>query len=89
MITQMGLGPDGNLLWSDSPTADQEEEVNRVLRTAYDSVLQKLREREEDLTALADLLEEEQELTGEEVQDLFAGGNEPLRVSRQPATNSK
>jgi ATP-dependent Zn protease len=89
MITQMGLGPYDNLLWSEAPSVDQREEVNRVLRTAYDSVLQKLREREEDLTALADLLEEEQELTGEEVQNLFAGGDGPLRVSKQPATSSK
>jgi ATP-dependent Zn protease len=73
MTTQLGLGPEGNLFWSDEPTDEQKTEANRILGEAYEAVLSNLQAHEEDLTALADLLEEEQEVTGAEVRDCLNG----------------
>jgi AAA+ superfamily predicted ATPase len=68
MTTQLGLGPEGNLFWSEEPTDEQKTEANRILSEAYEAVLANLQAHEEDLTALTDLLEESQELTGDEVR---------------------
>lgn len=71
MTTQFGLGPERNLLWSDAPSDAQKAEANQVLSEAYATALGKLRADADALGALADALEKQQELTGDEVRALL------------------
>jgi len=81
MTTRFGLGPDGSLLWTETPTDAQREEAGRILSGTYQTVLGKLRESDDELRLLADQLEERQELTGDEVRALMNGR------SRQQSTD--
>jgi len=74
MTTQLGLGPEGSLLWSETSSDAQKTEAGQVLAGAYETVLGKLRADANELTKLADALEEQQELTGEEVRTLLVNG---------------
>jgi len=71
MTTQLGLGPERSLLWSETPSKEQTMEASRVLSDAYRAVLGKLHSDADILTRLADALEDRQELTGEEVRALL------------------
>lgn len=69
MITQYGLGSDGDLGWTDSPGPGDRKQAEELLRDAYVTVLTKLKENRERLDELAATLEERQELRGDEVRD--------------------
>lgn len=71
MTTQYGLGPERKLLWSEDPTAAQIEAADRILSETYATVLGKLRAKTAELMALAETLQDRQELTGEEIRRLI------------------
>jgi ATP-dependent Zn protease len=73
MTTRLGLGPERSLLWADTPSEAQTTEAGQILSDVYATVLGKLRAEANELTALADALEDRQELTGEEVRALLDG----------------
>lgn len=73
MVTKLGLGGRGRLLWSDSVSADDVAQTETILAQAYERVLTLLRKHEARLTALADALEDRQELPGGEVRAILAG----------------
>lgn len=75
IVAQYGLGPEGGLLWTDEPDAEQLEEADRLLREAYERVKEKLAERRADLDAIADELKDRQEMTGEEVRRAVSDGS--------------
>jgi cell division protease FtsH len=74
MVSQFGLGPDGSLMWTDTPTAEHLAQAEKTLAQAYDSIKNKLRKNQTQLLLLADALKKHQELTGPQV----------LRIARLP-----
>lgn len=75
-----GLGPDRNLMWSRTPSAEQLHQAGEILRDCYKAALMKLSQNRATLQRVADALVEHQELTGEEVRRLI--GEEPVSSSR-------
>lgn len=71
MITQLGLGRSGKLLWSNAPSAADAELADQVLREAYDRVLRNLRKNRGKLAALAHVLVDRQEIAGPELRAIL------------------
>lgn len=67
MISQLGLGPNGSLVWNDTLTTAHLEETEKLLSDVYSSIKTKLRKNQNGLMALAEALKQKQELTGAEV----------------------
>jgi len=71
LVGHYGMGPEGDLLWNESPDGDEREQAEQLLQGAYERVREKLKEREDRLEALAEALVERQELTGGEARELL------------------
>jgi hypothetical protein len=67
MISQLGFGPNGSLVWTHSPTTAHLEQVEKLLGEVYSSIKTKLRKNQSTLLALAEALKQRQELTGADV----------------------
>jgi hypothetical protein len=72
MVTQLGLAGSQKLLWSPAPTVEDLQLAEKILVDAYNRILQKLKDNETSLKALAEQLIQRQELTGDEVRDLLS-----------------
>lgn len=68
MISQLGLGPNGSLVWTETPTYTHLEQAEKLLSESYMSIKTKLRKNLAALTALAEVLTQRQELTGADVR---------------------
>jgi ATP-dependent Zn protease len=81
-VCKSGLGEDGALYWTESPTPAQEKQMEALLRTAYRSVVARLESHRALLDRVAAALEDEQELSGAELRKLVA--KERQRVPAVP-----
>jgi len=72
LVCKSGLGGEGDLSWTDSPSRAQLDRVAVVLKLAYRAILGRLRGNRSRLEQLADTLVEQQELSGEELRVLLA-----------------
>lgn len=72
MVTRLGFVGKDKLLWTDNPTAEHYRLAEEIIAEAYLQILQKLKANEHCLKALAVDLIERQELTGDEVQQIFS-----------------
>jgi ATP-dependent Zn protease len=70
IVCQSGLGEDGSLLWTSTPNAAQEQQMEAVLRNAYRNILTRLRDNRTVLAKIADALVDKQELSGKELRKL-------------------
>ena len=75
-VCQSGLGDDESLHWTTVPTSEQTAQVTELLRKSYDSVFARLELQRDLLVRIAEILEEKQELTGEELRRLMGAGVE-------------
>jgi cell division protease FtsH len=74
VICTSGFATDGSLYWTSSANAAQLEQIDALLRTAYESALELLRERRDSLDRLCAALVRHQELDGLAVRRLLALG---------------
>ena len=72
MVTKLGLGGSGRLQWSEAASAADMALVEATLSQSYDRVLDALRKQRPPLEALAQVLVDRQELTGDEVRSLLS-----------------
>jgi len=68
IVCQSGLGDDGGLRWTADPSASQEGEIDELLRKTYDQTRVGLREHRSLLDRVAEVLEQKQELSGNELR---------------------
>jgi ATP-dependent Zn protease len=85
MVTKLGIGGRGRLLWSESMSADDNVQAEAILAQAYERVLTNLRKHEARLAALADALTDRQELPGDEVRAILAARTTAKRPQRTKA----
>jgi AAA+ superfamily predicted ATPase len=72
MVTKLGLGGTGRLQWSEAASAADMALVEATLSQSYDRVLDALGNHRPPLEALAQVLVDRQELTGDEVRGLLS-----------------
>jgi ATP-dependent Zn protease len=72
MISRYGLGAEGSLVWTESPTRVHLEQVDKLLVEVYTAIKSKLLGMRGKLYALASRLQEQQELTGREVLQVMS-----------------
>jgi ATP-dependent Zn protease len=73
MSSQLGLGPNQKLVWSESPTREGLQQAESMLGDAYDAILLKLTDKKASLEKLAAALMKKQELSGGEVREIVKG----------------
>jgi ATP-dependent Zn protease len=73
VVCTAGLGEDGSLHWSSTPTPTQLRQVDKLLRAAYRAAEKLLRAERAALDRLTDALVDRQELDGESVRRLVTG----------------
>jgi ATP-dependent Zn protease len=71
LVCQSGLGHDGGLHWTSTPTAAQLRQIDRLLKGSYRSALARLRTHRSLLDRLAEALVQEQELDRRQVRALL------------------
>ena len=79
MVTRLGLGGEGRLLWTDVESSSDRQLAETILARAYQSVLRKLQKERAQLHVLAAAIVEQQELSGDEVRKLL---RKKLRADR-------
>ena len=79
MVTQLGLGGSGRLLWSESLSPSDVEIANSALTQSYNRVLARLKKNEGRLATLAQAMVTRQELAGDEVRAILEGGQAATR----------
>jgi ATP-dependent Zn protease len=62
LVCQSGLGQDGGLHWTSTPTPAQQRQIDRLLKNAYRATLARLRTHRRLLDHLSEALVREQEL---------------------------
>lgn len=67
LVCNMGMSKSSTLIWSNTPSPTQMDEVEKLLQEAYHSALAKLESNQKSLEALINALLEKQELMGSEV----------------------
>ena len=70
IVCQSGLGDDNSLVWTATPTPDQQQQVGELLRSSYQSIRLTLASSRTILDLVAHALAEKQELSGEELREL-------------------
>ena len=71
MVTRLGLGGNGRLLWVEVGSPEDLEVAAAALSASYDRVLAKLRRNRPRLDALVGELTTHQELRGDEVRKIL------------------
>ena len=71
LVCQSGLGHDGGLHWTSTPTAAQLRQIDRLLKGSYRSALARLRTHRSLLDRLAEALVQEQELDRRQLRALL------------------
>jgi AAA+ superfamily predicted ATPase len=71
LVTQLGMGTDGRLLWTETPSDADRDSAEAILERAYKSVFRKLSTNEPKLRSLATTIAERQELSGDEVRSML------------------
>jgi AAA+ superfamily predicted ATPase len=74
LVCQSGLGDDGALQWTESPTPAQERQIEALLRKAYSGIVARIQSQRGLFDRIADALVAKQELSGTELRHLLALG---------------
>ena len=74
IVCQSGLGDDGGLRWTPKPSAPQEGQIDDLLRKTYDVTRASLEDHRALLDSVAQVLEQKQELSGNELRALASSG---------------
>jgi cell division protease FtsH len=82
VVCQSGLGEDGSLLWTTTPTPAQEQQIEGLLRNGYRNILTRLRDNRELFDRVVAALVERQELSGNELRELASDRKSPERVEQ-------
>jgi AAA+ superfamily predicted ATPase len=85
LICQSGLGDEGSLHWTESPTAAQERQIDGLLQKAYAGIVARLQSNRALFDRIVDTLVTKQELSGAELRTMLAGPR-PAPVSTTPPT---
>jgi ATP-dependent Zn protease len=72
IVCQSGLGDDNSLVWTATPTLEQQQQVGELLRNSYQSIRLTLAGNRPILDLVANSLADRQELSGEELRELIA-----------------
>jgi ATP-dependent Zn protease len=72
-VCQSGLGETAPLLWTTTPTPDQMARVGELLDKAYSGIVARLELKRELVLHIAGLLEQQQEISGDELRQLVRG----------------
>ena len=87
MVTRLGLGGEGRLLWTDAESPSDRQLAEAILARAYQSVLRKLQKERTQLHVMAAALVEQQELSGDEVRSLLGG--RPLKGAKSDSGRAR
>ncbi|MDX1915644.1 MAG: AAA family ATPase [Methylophilus sp.] len=71
LVCNLGMGKTSTLIWGNTPSADQQEEIEKLLQEAYSTALAKLEAHRKSLDTLSKALVEKQELMGGEIIDIL------------------
>ena len=71
IVCQSGLGDDGGLRWTSQPSATQEGQIDDLLRKTYDVTRASLQEHRTLLDRVTQVLQQKQELSGNELRALL------------------
>jgi ATP-dependent Zn protease len=85
LVCQSGLGQDGGLHWTSTPTAIQLRQIDRLLRNSYRATLARLRVHRGLLDELSEALVQEQELDRRRVRVILSSHESRLATSRARA----
>ena len=81
LVCQSGLGEDGALQWTTSPTPAQERQIEALLRKAYSGIVARIQSQRGLFDQIVDALVAEQELSGSRLRqllDIGAGAGAPV-----------
>jgi len=82
LVCQTGLGQDGGLHWTSTPTAAQLRQINRLLRNSYRATLARLRTHRSLLDQLSEALLREQELDRRQLRAIVSSHEAQLAKAR-------
>ena len=86
LVCQSGLGNDGGLHWTNTPTAGQMRQIDRLLKNSYRSTLARLRTHRKLLERLSEALVAEQELDRRQLRAILGPHElQPARPRRRGA----
>ena len=86
LVCQSGLGNDGGLHWTNTPTAGQMRQIDRLLKNSYRSSLARLRTHRKLLERLSEALVAEQELDRRQLRAILGPHElQPVRPRRRGA----
>jgi hypothetical protein len=71
MVCQSGLGGNGSLHWTRTPTLAQERQIDELLRKSYRATVTRMAANRDLVVAVSQLLVERQEITGHELRQLL------------------
>jgi ATP-dependent Zn protease len=77
IVCQSGLGDHGGLRWTTQPTAAQVDQIDDLLRNSYAEIRASLQTQRPLLDRVAQVLEEKQELSGNELRQLVSSSTLP------------
>ncbi len=80
VVCQSGLGDGGGLQWTQSPTVDQQRQIDELLRRSYSGVLARLETHRQLLDRVAEALERKQELSKKELRALAVSTPDATRA---------
>ncbi len=70
IVCQSGLGDGGNLQWTETPSAAQDQQIEGLLRKSYSAIVARLQSNRSLLDRVADALVAKQELSGADLRHL-------------------
>jgi ATP-dependent Zn protease len=74
IICQSGLGDDGALRWTETPTAQQGTQIDQLLSSTYTRIRKRLETERPMLEQIVAVLEEHQEVSGHDLRELLGTG---------------
>lgn len=80
LVCNLGMGKTSTLIWGNTPSAEQQEEIEKLLQEAYSTALAKLEAHRNSLDELKKALIEKQELMGDEVSKIINFTNQEYRL---------
>ena len=89
LVCQTGLGQDGGLHWTSTPTAAQLRQIDRLLKNSYRATLARLRTHRSLLDQLSEALLREQELDRRQVRAIVSSHEAQLAKARGRAGKAR
>jgi ATP-dependent metalloprotease len=83
LVCQSGLGQDGGLHWTSTPTPAQLRQIDRLLKNSYRATLARLRIHRSLLDQLSEALVQEQELDRRQVRAILS--SHEAQLARAPS----